>query len=179
MGSLLHVLLRFFAVRGSNRTIAACILEQCPFKPLILQLTVLMRHQLIKLKIKASKTDQFRKGVDILGRTHNHLCPVEALLAYIAKRGKEQGLLFRFEDKRLLTKKGFVSRVREALFQARINERLYSGYSFSIGAATTASHKGLSSKIQTLGRWEGSAYLLYARLPINQFSAVFKIISTS
>ena len=174
MGSQLHIW--FFAVRGSNRTIAASILEQCPFKPLILQLTVLMRHQLIKLKIKASKTDHFRKGVDILGRTHNHLCPV---LAYIAKRGKEQGLLFRFEDKRLLTKKGFVSRVREALFQAGINEKLYSGYSFSIGAATTASHKGLSSKIQTLGRCEGSAYLLYARLPINQFSAVFKIISTS
>ena len=36
----------------------------------------------IRLRIKAPKTDQFRKGVDIfLGRTHNRLCPVEALLA--------------------------------------------------------------------------------------------------
>ena len=59
----------------------------------------------IKLRIKASKTDQFWKGVDIfLRHTDNHLCPVEALLVYIAKRDKEQGLLFRFEDKRLLTK---------------------------------------------------------------------------
>ena len=34
----------------------------------------------IKLRIKASKTDQITKGVDIfLGRTHNQLCPVEAL----------------------------------------------------------------------------------------------------
>ena len=135
----------------------------------------------IKLRIKASKTDQFRKGVDIfLGRTHNHLCPVEALLAYIAKRGKEQGLLFRFEDKRLLTKDRFVSRVREALSQAGVNEKLYSGHSFRIGAATTAGRKGLSSeKIQTLGRWESSAYLLYVRLPRDELSAVSKIISTS
>ena len=49
----------------------------------------------IRLKIKVSKTDQFRKGVDIfLGRTHNQLCPVEALLAYTAKQGKEPGLPF-------------------------------------------------------------------------------------
>ena len=32
----------------------------------------------VKAKIKASKTDQFRKGVDIfVGRTCNQLCPVE------------------------------------------------------------------------------------------------------
>ena len=135
----------------------------------------------IKIKIKASKTDQFRKGVDIyLGRTHNQLCPVEALLAYIAIRGKEQGMLFRFEDKRLLTKDRFVSRVRETLSQTGVNEKLYSGHSFRIGAATTAGRKGLSSeKIQTLGRWESSAYLLYIRLPREELSSVSKIISTN
>ena len=80
----------------------------------------------VKIRIKASKTDQFRKGVDIyLGRTHNPLCLVEALLAYIAKRGKEQGMLFRFEDGQLLTKERFVVRVREALSQAGVNAKLY------------------------------------------------------
>ena len=39
----------------------------------------------VKVKIKASKTDQFRRGVDIfVGRTHNQICPVEALMAYVA-----------------------------------------------------------------------------------------------
>ena len=123
----------------------------------------------IRLRIKASKTDQFRKGVDIfLGRTHNQLCPVEALLAYIAKRGKEQGLLFRFEDQHLLTKDRFVSRIREVLSRAGVNEKLYSGHSFRIGAATTAGRKVLSSeKIQTLGRWESSAYFMSESLGKN------------
>ena len=135
----------------------------------------------VKIRIKASKTDQFRKGVDIyLGRTHNPLCPVKALLAYIAKRGKEQGMLFRFEDGQLLTKERFVMRVREALSQAGINAKLYSGHSFRIGAATMAGRKGLSSEmIQTLGRWESSAYLLYVRLPREELSTVCKVISTS
>ena len=114
-----------------------------------------------------------------MGRTHNQLCLVEALLAYIAKRGKEQGLLFRFEDKRLLMKERFVTRVRGALSRAGVDEKLYSGHSFQIGAATTAGRKGLSSeKIQTFGRWESSAYLLYVRLPREELSSVSKIIST-
>ena len=42
----------------------------------------------VSLQLKASKTDAFRKGVIIvLGRTRNVLCPVEALLAYLALRG--------------------------------------------------------------------------------------------
>ena len=93
----------------------------------------------VKIRIKASKTDQFRKRVDVyLGHTHNPLCPVEALLAYIVNRGKEQDMLFRFEDGQLLTKERFVVRVREALSQAGVNAKLYSGHSFRIGAATMA-----------------------------------------
>ena len=68
-----------------------------------------------------------------------------AYIAYIAKRGKEQGLLFRFKDRCLLMKDRFVSRVRETLSQAGVNEKLYSGHNFRIGAATTAGRKGLFS----------------------------------
>lgn len=47
--------------------------------------------QLVKLKLKASKTDPFRKGVDvILGRTYTDMCPITALLAYLALRGNTQ-----------------------------------------------------------------------------------------
>ena len=42
---------------------------------------------LLKVRIKASKTDLFRHGVEIfIGRTNNKLCPVAAVLAYLAKR---------------------------------------------------------------------------------------------
>lgn len=96
----------------------------------------------VKVRIKASKTDQFRRGVDIyVGRTHNQLCPVEALMTYVARRGKQQGPFFRFEDNRLLTKDRFITKVREALTQAGINAKAYSGHSFRIGAATRPEEK--------------------------------------
>lgn len=38
----------------------------------------------LKVRIKASKTDPFRKGVDIyVGRTGDSLCPVSAVLSYM------------------------------------------------------------------------------------------------
>ena len=38
---------------------------------------------LMKLRLKASKTDSFRKGVDIvMGRIYNELCPIEAMLSH-------------------------------------------------------------------------------------------------
>ena len=51
------------------------------------------------MKIKASKTDLFQKGVEIcIGKTDNKLCPVTAMLANLARRGQEDGMLFKFED---------------------------------------------------------------------------------
>ena len=129
---------------------------------------------IVKVRIKASKTDQFRKGVDIfVGKTYNQLCPVEALVAYMAHRGLEEGFFFRFEDNRLLTKGRFIGQVREALTMAGIDAKKYAGHSFQIGAATTAARKGVSSeKIQTLGRWESSTYLLYVRLSREELSSM-------
>ena len=50
--------------------------------------------QVVKLRLKASKTDPFRKGVDVvLGRTHTETCPITALLAYLALRGTSPGFL--------------------------------------------------------------------------------------
>lgn len=136
---------------------------------------------IIKVTIKASKTDQFRKGVDIyVGRTNNELCPVAAILAYVASRGDDSGFLFRFEDGRLLTKDRFISNVRLALSEAGIDSSSYSGHSFRIGAATTAGRKGVSSeKIKTLGRWESAAYLLYVRLSREELSSISALISSN
>lgn len=135
---------------------------------------------MVKIEIKASKTNQFRRGVDIfLGRAYNQLCPVEALMAYVARRGQDPGLLFRFEDHWLLTKDCFVAKVQEALSSVGINAKAYSRHSFRIKAATTAGRKGVSSeKIQALGRWESSAYLLYIRIPWEELASISKVIST-
>ena len=51
------------------------------------------------VRLKQSKTDPFRVGVDIfMGRTNNTLCPVAAVLAYLAIRPSIEGPLFIFQD---------------------------------------------------------------------------------
>ena len=94
---------------------------------------------LVRVTIKQSKTDPFRKGVNIfVGCTGTDLCPVGALLDYLRVRGTAQGALFVFSDGRLLTRQHFVERVRDALQRAGVDQSKYCGHSFRIGAATTA-----------------------------------------
>ena len=112
----------------------------------------------LKVRIKVSKTDPFRKGVDIyLGRTHSDLCPVEAMLAFLAIRGNKPGFLFQFKDGKNLTKDCFVKKVWKLLQQVGVDSSKYAGHSFRIGVA--------EATIKMLGRWESSAYLLYIKTP--------------
>ena len=81
---------------------------------------------IMKIHLKASKTDPCRKGIDVfVGRTHDFLCPISAMMAYLAVRGNVGGFLFKFEDGKLLTKSRFIARVREALMQAGIDHKGY------------------------------------------------------
>ena len=93
----------------------------------------------VRVRIKASKTDPFRMGVDVyVGKTGNQLCPVAAMLAYLIARGAGPGPLFRFQDGKPLTRVRLVAKVREALAAAGVDHTPYSGHSFRSGAATTA-----------------------------------------
>ena len=129
---------------------------------------------IIKVRIKASKTDPFRNGVDVyIGKTGQLLCPVSALLNYLAVRGCNQGLLFQFANHSPLTKCEFTERFRSILDQAGIDSSLYAGHSFRIGAATTAAANGVEdSLIHTLGRWKSTAYLTYVRIPPENLAAL-------
>ena len=133
----------------------------------------------MQVRIKSSKTDPFRKGIDLyVGRTGNALCPVAAMLSYLSVRGGAEGPLFRFKDGRLLTRERFVSRVRDALSAAGIDESLFAGHSFRIGAATTAAQAGIpDATIQLLGRWKSTAYLLYIKTPRDQLASVSQTLS--
>ena len=134
---------------------------------------------LLKVRLKSSKTDPFRKGVDVVvGRTNNKLCPVAAVLAYLALRGNGPGFLFKFQDGKLLTKTRFIEAVRSALDAARLEPKAFAGHSFRIGAATTANACGLNdSTIQMLGRWSSSAYLVYIQPPREQLATFSPILS--
>lgn len=128
----------------------------------------------LKIRIKASKTDPFRQGVDIfVGRTGNELCPVAAALAYMVQRGPGPGPLFQFQDGKPLTRQRFVARVREALTSAGVDCSAYSGHSFRSGAATTAAKCGVSdAMIKMLGRWKSSAYQLYIKTPRDHLARI-------
>ena len=132
----------------------------------------------LKVRIKQSKTDPFRKGVDLfLGRTGSDICPVAALVGYLACGGPTPGPLFIFSDGRLLTRKKFVELVRAALAAAGVDQRHYCGHSFRIGAATTAAAKGIEdSVIKSLGRWESVAYLQYVRIPRSQLTGYASVL---
>ena len=133
----------------------------------------------VRVRIKASKTDPFRRGVLLyLGRTDNLLCPVAAITAYIASRGSDPGPFFRFEKGGYLTRESFVKRVRAVMLEAGLEAQRYSGHSFRVGAATTAAARGVEdSLIRTLGRWNSSAYLLYIQVPQERLAAVSTVLS--
>lgn len=133
----------------------------------------------VRVHIKASKTDPFRLGVYVyLGATGNDLCPVAAVSAYLAVRGRESGPFFRFGSGTAITREALVGQLRSALARFGMETSRFSGHSFRIGAATTAATVGLEdSLIKTLGRWRSSAYQLYVRLPRERLASVSKTLS--
>ena len=135
----------------------------------------------IVVKVKQSKTDQFRKGAQvIIGKTDDDLCPVAALLQFVALRGPWHGPLFRFSDGRYLTRQNFVSRIRQALETLGLESSHYAGHSFRIGAATTAAKANIEdSLIKTLGRWESCAFTAYIRTPVPLLARVAKTLSST
>ena len=134
----------------------------------------LKKPSTLKVRIKTSKTDPFRVGVDVyVGSTNDNLCPVTAVLAYMVARGKGPGPFFRFHDGKPLTRARFVAGVREALAKAGVDNSAYSGHSFRSGAATTAAKQGISdSTIKMMGRWKSSAYQLYIKTPREQLASI-------
>jgi len=98
--------------------------------------------QLVKVQLKASKTDPFHGGVEVyLARTMGDLCPVSAVLAWRSIRGNSQGPLLLFESGSPLTRQSLVTHLKSALTVAGINPRGYSSHSFRIGAAMTMANK--------------------------------------
>ena len=102
----------------------------------------------VRVTIKASKTDPFRKGVQLyLGKTGTTVCPVSAMVSYLCVRGMSSGALFRFYDGRLLTCQRLVEALRTGLEEANVPQDQYCGHSLRIGAANTAAAKGLEDFI--------------------------------
>ena len=122
------------------------------------------------VKIKASKTDPFRKGCFIhIGLGRSPLCAVHPLMAYLAIRGDAPGPLFLFQTGQPLSRALLTSWLRQIMASAGV-EGNFSSHSFRIGAATVAARHGIPDHlIEELGRWSSNAYQLYIRTPFHPF----------
>ena len=153
----------------------------CHLTPQDIAVDDVQQPTLMKIHIKASKTDQTKVGIDLyVGRTENTICPIAAMLAYLAVRGHTVGPLFLLQDGRPLTRDLLVQLLRSTLSQAGINWARFSGHSFRIGAATTAMARGVSeSTVQTLGRWASDSFKRYIRIPRQELAEVSKQMSAN
>ena len=82
-----------------------------------------------------------------MGKTGDILCPVAALLTYLAIRGASPAPLFQLQDRTPLTKDYFIQKFRAALTDIGLEASQYTGHSFKIGTATTATEKGIEDSL--------------------------------
>ena len=65
----------------------------------------------IRIAIKQSKTDPYRKGAHIfIGQSFTDICPVQRMVAYLATRGPSQGPLFMHKDGQPLSRSSLVKK---------------------------------------------------------------------
>ena len=138
------------------------------------------KPRMLKVIIKQSKTDPFRQGVTLcLGKTDSQLCPVDALLPYMAVRGNQEGPLFIMADGRRLTRQLFSDSLDNILASLRLDSGEYNTHSFRIGAATSASEAGIpDSTIMMLGRWQSNAYQCYIKTTPEKLAQLSQTLAT-
>ena len=128
----------------------------------------------IVIHVKHSKNGPFRVGAWLhLGATDQRLCPVAALLGYLAVWRPLLGPLFLFRDGTTLSKLRLIGSLRQVLREGGVASSCSSGHSFRIRAATAAAKLGMSnSMIKVLGRWlKSSAFTCcYMRTPWKQLA---------
>ena len=130
-------------------------------QPLLVSDVAVDAHEnptVVRVFIRRAKADPFGKGVAIfLEITGQNLCPVTAILGYLAIHPQGEGPLLVWGDHTPLRQDRFVQETRAILREAGFDPSQYSGHSFRIGAATSAATRGVPDHlIKTLGRWHTS-----------------------
>ncbi len=121
----------------------------------------------INLTIKGSKTDPFRKGINlVIGATGSEICPVQSLADYLANANPSTGPLFIYKTGEPLSRTRFTQEIRNLLSLGGFEPSHYAGHSFRIGAATTAASLNIPAwLIKTMGRWSSDCFERYIRTP--------------
>ena len=136
--------------------------------------------RLLQVTIKQSKTDPFRRGVNIyLGVTDSAICPISGILPYLASRGNKAGPLFITQDGKGLTRQAFSALLDSVLFKLHLDTKCFNTHSFRIGAATSAAQAHIpDTYIKMLGRWQSDAYQRYIKTPPQVLAMLSKQLAT-
>ena len=86
---------------------------------------------MVRVFLRRAKSDPFNKGISIyLNKTNSSLCPITAVLHYLAVHRPGEGHLFIHKSGSPLTREQFIRGVKAALSAAQIAHQNYSGCSF-------------------------------------------------
>lgn len=122
------------------------------------------------LHLTQSKTDPFRKGMDIIIASPE---AIHAVINYLTQTTNTSTTLntplFRKRDGSAVTRTWFMNQVTTLVVSAGFNMNQYSSHSFRKGGAVSLQQKGVEdSVIRNMGRWRSGAYHLYLRYPDNR-----------
>lgn len=144
----------FLMLRASEFTVPSCDLFDASIHLTVADANLHSSSdgsEYLTLRIKQSKTDQRRQGVTLYTAHSDHpVCAVCAVKAKLAihrpcdPTDPSTTPLFQLSDNSPVTKTGLVSYVSQLLRLIGIDPSQYSGHSFRIGGATSASLAGLS-----------------------------------
>lgn len=124
----------------------------------------------VEFRLRRSKTDQVGKGrsVVLFAVAGTPVCPVYCLGQFRYLQGGSASVdapLLAHRDGSFLSKFQFVRVLRKAIRGLGLDESLYAGHSFRIGAATEAARLGFGEEvIKHIGRWESRRFRSYVRL---------------
>ena len=123
----------------------------------------------IKLRLRQSKTDPFRRGVDVIVSQRRAMAAMLHYLTVVPSLGADDPL-FLMSSGRELTVSTLVSVTQALLSRAGIaNAELYKGHSFRRGGATSLHLAGLpDTTIKAMGRWRSFAFAAYVDTPLTQ-----------
>ena len=143
----------------------------------LLHRDITLNHNSMNIHIKASKTDQYcQSAVVLISRTGTSTCPLNAMDKFLKQsNSRKSSPLFTFRNGKYLTRQDVSSMTKSLLYLVRANPVLYSSHSYRIGAATTAGIP--ESLIQTLGRWQSTAYKTYIQSSPEMISNATKLMA--
>jgi len=136
--------------------------------------TELSNTNYLSIHLNQSKSDPYRKGVDI--EISNSIA-VQSLIEYLKlhpNRLVSNSILFIHSNGNSLTRDELVNGTRKYLVKANIpNANDYHGHSFRKGGAQSLLEAGVDSDtIQRLGRWASDSHLLYHQLTLSMRLAI-------